>query len=273
VLDFQADPSDARRSALRARASRGSGFTLIETLVVVGITGILIAILLPGLRSARSSAKSLVCSSNMRSAVMEFGEFAAGESPSGQGDSERIGKYRFYVNDAQDQLYGLDEFWDAGSASTVSLSEESSLMVCPAAPGPVTKLRGFPCGAESVQPVENVSLAMNMRLYRASVEYKGVTHLAPAGSTTVHRGILNRPYVPILIDVDGKEAARREKDPFYIAPPLRDVRDAYADGAYWMPSDRHAGQANVAFMGGHVLRSATPADEQWDWSYQAEAGR
>ncbi len=50
------------------RISRGKAcaFTLIEMLVVVGIIGLLVAILVPSLAKARSSARSVACLSNMR---------------------------------------------------------------------------------------------------------------------------------------------------------------------------------------------------------------
>jgi prepilin-type N-terminal cleavage/methylation domain-containing protein/prepilin-type processing-associated H-X9-DG protein len=41
-------------------------FTLIEILVVISIIGVLLAIMLPGLRAARERARSIVCTGNLR---------------------------------------------------------------------------------------------------------------------------------------------------------------------------------------------------------------
>jgi prepilin-type processing-associated H-X9-DG protein/prepilin-type N-terminal cleavage/methylation domain-containing protein len=265
------DPS-VPTTIVGSRWARGA-FTLVETLVVISIIAVLLALLLPALGAARNEMRLLKCSSNLRTASFRFQLFVEDQVPEGRGDSAQLGRSGFFVNDFQDYLYRIDEFWDLPGASTAALRVDDDIMLCPAGPAELKKRMGFPCGRASISPPEDVSLAINMRLYRAVIQVGDSLRLAPAAATRVRPDILNHPYVPVLFDTSGEEAAARGLEPFYAAPPVDGLPDPYSSGRYWMPSKRHGKRINVAFVGGHVLSSERPEHEPWDWEFQAHVGR
>jgi prepilin-type N-terminal cleavage/methylation domain-containing protein/prepilin-type processing-associated H-X9-DG protein len=79
------------------------GFTLIELLTVVGIIGVLIALLLPALAGARRAAQATQCASNLRqltAAMINYSVEFKGQFPGNRGDLDtywydrgQVGRY------------------------------------------------------------------------------------------------------------------------------------------------------------------------------------
>lgn len=247
---------------------------MIETLVVIAILGVLASILIPALRSARAQMKTLMCQSNLRTVALKFHLFAEGLNEEGKGASETLGGKQFWIDDFQSLLYGTGSFWNATGQTSVMMRTGEQLMMCPAGAPTLTKYSGKPFGAQSVGPAERVTIGMNARLYRAeTVNALGKYVLASRDATRIGPEVLSHPYAPLAFDIDGVEAKSRGVDPFYSAPPSRVADSPYASGRTWIPSKRHRGGMNVAFVGGHVFSSDRPSREPWDWEYQPQVTR
>lgn len=241
------------------------GFTLLELLIVVAIIAMLTSILAVSVSKVRNAGRTVVCMNNMKTISQEFFRFADDSLHSyrGNGDS-RNGKL-FRLEDFQEKMYRIDEFWDSGSSLEVSFDKSKQPLICPAAEGLLKKRKNLPCSDNAIVPSENVSTGFNMRLDRVSRIVNGWPILQ---RTRLATAILDRSDVPLAFGIDGAEAVRKGVLPYYSAPSAGDS-GFYGTGRFWFPSLRHEGKLNVAYIGGYVLRTADPGNSpKSNWKYQ-----
>lgn len=244
---------------------RRAGFTLLELLVVTAIIAVVLSVVLAALGKVRATSKCVVCMNNLKTVGYEFFHFASEFAHSYRGDSERTAGNAFRLEDFQEKLYGIHEFWDAGDVNDRSLERTRHPLVCPAGGTSLRKRKNVPCNQYAVTPAEGVSIGFNMRLEQVSLQQNGWWRLP---RTRLTPRILDRPEVPLVFGVDGATAVAKGVLPYYSAPPVEDA-GLYGNGRFWFPSVRHDGKLNVAFVGGHVLRAAgSDNPKSAAWKYQ-----
>jgi len=268
VVIIQMARSSIQPEPLSAGLRRGArrGFTLLELLVVVAIIAMLVAILVSTVVKVRGSTRGFVCKNNLKTVAFDFLQFADEYAHPYRGDSERFGRSSFDLEDFQERVYGIAEFWKVSGLTEAAYEPSKQPLMCPGGPNPLKKQAGVPCRDYAVTPAANVSVALNMRLYRASVLLGGRPVLHPVQLTP---RLQEHPAVPVAFDVDGAAAAKRGILPYYSAPPAGAAADLYGSGRFWFPASRHAGQVNACFVGGYVLSARKPAAAPgWDWRHQ-----
>ena len=145
-------------SSPRARGRRPRGFTLVELLVVIAVIGILIALLLPAVQSAREAARRSQCANNLRQFGLAFHSYC---------DSLRVLPDGCY--ESKPQEYTADWCWGAmvlPYLEQVPLYGQCDFRQQPASVGNVpsveTQLSVFRC------PSETKSRTFRMTVYSDS---------------------------------------------------------------------------------------------------------
>lgn len=254
-------------TTIHSRRSR-TAFTLVELMVSIAIIAVLLALFSPALGGALDAARNVKCQASLRTVAADFSHFADQTIHPDRGDDNQL-RTRFRLSTFQEQAYAIDEFWAYGAAEEHELTEsnESDPMRCASVSGAVRIAKHQACTSSgALNPPQNISYGFNARLHRAEVDGPGGFPLPRPVLLTGE--ILEQPDVPLLWDVDGREAFQKGVLPQFTAPSL-DSKAVYANDRFWFPGFRHGGVINVAFVGGHVLSTKKPLEESaWRWDYQ-----
>ncbi|HOW19625.1 MAG TPA: type II secretion system protein, partial [Phycisphaerae bacterium] len=99
----------------RGRTPTAAGFTLLELLTVSAILVVLVGIMAAAVGKVRGTSRAFVCKNNLKTVAFEFFQFADDYAHPYRGDSDD-GRPGFRIDDFQERLYRIAEFWDRGSA-------------------------------------------------------------------------------------------------------------------------------------------------------------
>ncbi len=259
-------------------------FTLVELLICVAIVGLLLALVLPGMRGAIGEARSFKCQMGERAVAFDFSVFADDQLHGSRGRDDLppfAAHHQFRLETFQNSQYGVDDFWPYGKTRRVVLpdSQGRDPMRCPEVAGSLVLLKDSPCSQGGVTPFESVSYGFNFRLHESDSLAQAHKNAAVLLTTRILEGdgAATPASIPLLWDVDGQTALERQTTlqsgitPFYSAPSL-DNKLLFLNNAAWFPGNRHGNGINVAFIDGHVVRTRDPLHEpNWAWSFDPGA--
>jgi prepilin-type N-terminal cleavage/methylation domain-containing protein/prepilin-type processing-associated H-X9-DG protein len=97
------------------RVAHRRGFTLIELLVVIAIIGVLIALLLPAVQSAREAARRAQCTNNLKQLALAMQNYHDVNNSFPMGDMYQLGTGRNWVRQHVGPFVAMTQFYEQGN--------------------------------------------------------------------------------------------------------------------------------------------------------------
>jgi prepilin-type N-terminal cleavage/methylation domain-containing protein/prepilin-type processing-associated H-X9-DG protein len=227
----------ADREAIPVRClgrSRQRGFTLVELLVVIAIIAVLAALLFPVFNAARAKARGSVCASNLRQLHLAMEMYLQ--------DHDEVFPVSYVATTT-----GPYVSWRQAVSPYV---RNESVFLCPSA-----EQRGEK--HEELSPERRANYALNAWLSPPDLRAIGGGYGASGSLGTIadaSRTIMlcdaGYSNTPVALDCDHYVALGMQEQP--------------------LPTERHQGAANFAFVDGHVKRMSETATRNPEYLWDAE---
>ena len=236
---------------------RMRGFSLVELMIVVGIIGVLVAVLLPSLERARAAARNTQCAANLHQLTLAFFEYAASSS----------GRFPLNVSSPSPGLYWYDDdriarLLPASRPPVPAGKPGGNIYVCPADAGPAYLSYSMNVWASCIVDSSVTSVQPSAGTLWPAAPSRSTKLILLAESYSQSGSDSTGWFAPATIGFAGSSAAARFGGAGGIAPPISAKRWGYVISEldfmrHRVPgtggaSTQPRGRLNIAYADGHV---------------------